>query len=271
MNIIRDIQQHVKAANTVEKLIYANVFFFVFSVLFPGFSTHWFALPSSYSELITRPWSIVTYAFIHMRFFHILSNLIILYFIGQLFLDFFTSKQLLVYYFLGLLTGGFLFVSYYAFSKSITGYSLIGSSAAVTAVLIGLATKIPHYAIRFRFIGSVELWVLAAIWIVLSAFTAAGINAGSGMAHLGGALIGFVLTSYLKEGTFLSNRLAFRFKKKPSPFKKVYKNKIKTKQSYRSKKENQQQVDAILEKISKSGYEALSKEEKAFLFNQKNH
>ncbi len=269
MKIVTDIQQHLKQTNSVEKLIYVNVAFFLVTVLFKNFVTHWFALPAAYGELVSKPWTLITYAFVHSRLFHILSNLIILYYIGHLFLNFFSSKKLVVYYLMGLLVGGLMFVSYYSFSDAATSFSLIGASAAVTAILIGLATKIPHYAIRLRFIGSVELWILAAIWIVLSAFTAAGINAGSGIAHLGGALTGFLLTSYLNEGAFLVNLLSFTPKRKKTPFKNVYKNKVKTKQSYRHKKENQQRVDKILEKISKSGYDALNKEEKEFLFNQK--
>jgi len=270
LKILTDIQDHLRQTNVVEKLLYANVFVYIVSVLFPVGMTHYFALSSQMTAIVRHPWTIFTYAFIHIRLFHILSNLIVLYYIGQLFLDFFTPKKFLIYYFSSLIVGGLMFVLYYSISPTTTHYSLIGASAAVTGILIGLATKIPHYALYLRFIGRVELWILAAIWIVLSAFTAAGINAGSGIAHLGGALTGFLLTSYLNEGAWFS-KISFQNKKSKSPFKTVYKSKIKTKQSYRHSKENEQRVNAILDKISKSGYDALSQEEKEFLFNQKSH
>jgi membrane associated rhomboid family serine protease len=257
----------------VEKIIYVNIIFYIISVLFPNYTRVWFTLPATFSGIIEKPWTLISYAFVHFRFMHILSNLIILYYIGNLFLDFFSSKKLLIYYFSGILTGGLLFATYFTLSDNTSVFPLGGASAAVTAIFIGVAAKVPHYALRLRFVGSVELWVLAAIWIGLSTLSAIGINAGSGIAHLGGAIIGYVLTIYLNEGSAFEKVLITKPRAKKSPFKKVYKNKKspKTTGSYSRKKKNQQEVDAILDKISKSGYEALSKEEKDFLFNQKEH
>ena len=257
----------------MEKLIYLNIIFYIISILFPNYTESWFALPATYAEISSKPWTLITYSFVHFRLVHVLSNLIILYFIGNLFLDFFSSKKLLIYYFLGILVGAILFAVYYSISDKSTVYPLGGASAAVTAVFIGLAAKTPHYALRLRFVGSVELWVLAAIWIGLSALSAVGVNAGSGIAHLGGAILGYILTVYFNEAASLEKLIISKPRKKKFPFKKVYKNKKtpKTKSSFTKKKRNQQEVDAILDKISKSGYEALSKEEKDFLFNQKEH
>ncbi len=247
--------------------------FYIISVLFPNYTESWFALPATFSEISTKPWTLISYSFVHFRLLHILSNLIILYFIGNLFLDFFSNKKLLIYYFLGILVGAILFAVYYSISDKSTVYPLGGASAAVTAIFIGLAAKTPHYALRLRFVGSVELWVLAAIWIGMSALSAVGVNAGSGIAHLGGAILGYVLTVYLNEASSLENLIISKPRRKKSPFRKVYKNKQtpKTTPSHSKKKQNQKEVDAILDKISKSGYEALSKEEKDFLFNQKEH
>lgn len=228
-----------------------------------------FSLSSNLNALATQPWTIFSYAFIHVRFFHLLSNVIVLYYIGNIFLDFFTPIKFLIYYVLGALFGGVFFIAYYKLLGKTATFPLGGASAAVMAVIVGLATKIPHYSLKLRFIGSVELWVLAAIWVAISAFGAAGVNAGSGVAHLGGAFVGFVLTAYFKEATTLENML--KRKPKTNPFQKVYKNQktVKTKPSYAHKKHNQQKVDAILDKISKSGYDTLTKEEKDYLFNQK--
>jgi len=266
---INDIKEHIRQANFVEKMIYALTIVFVIVFILPAEMISIFSLPPSLNGVSDKPWTIVSYAFIHVRFFHLLSNIIVLYYIGNLFLDFFSPKKFLIYYALGALFGGVFFIAYYELSGKTSAFPLGGASAAVMAIVVGLATKIPHYSLKLRFIGSVELWVLAAIWVAISAFGAAGVNAGSGVSHLGGALLGFALTSYFKEGETLEKMM--KRKSKPSPFQKVYKNKkpIKTNPSFTKKKQNQQKVDAILDKISKSGYEALTKEEKDYLFNQK--
>lgn len=267
MDILKDIEKHLKQTNSVEKLIYSIVFFFVISILFESMATNWFALFGKQQIVLSRPWTLISYAFVHFRLFHAVSNIIILYYVGNLFLNFFSSKKLLIYYFLGVFVGGLLFVMYTSIAVKINS-PLVGASAGVTAILVGLATKIPHYALRLRFIGSVELWVLTAIWIGLSVLGTAGVNAGGAVAHLGGALIGYLLTAYLNEGNAFVNYFT---KKEKSPFNTVYTNteKPKTQQSHRAKKQHQRKIDAILDKISKAGYDALSKAEKDFLFSQK--
>lgn len=231
----------------------------------------WFALSSNYQVLVKKPWTLFSYAFIHERFIHLFSNLIVLYFIGNLFLNFFSEKKLLVYYIMGLLAGGIVYVLYYYLIDKGVEVQLIGASAGVMAVLVGVAAKIPHYALKFRFIGSVELWVLAAIFVALSAIGTVGVNAGSGVAHLGGAIMGYLLTVFFREGAFIEDTFKRKPKAKEHPFKKVYKTNgvPKTKPGYNKKKQNQRKIDLILDKISKSGYDALTKDEKDFLFNQK--
>lgn len=269
MSQFNEIKEHIRQANWVEKMIYALTLVFIIVFMFPRDMVSAFSLSPNLNALTTQPWTIFGYAFIHVRFFHLLSNVIVLYYIGNLFLDFFTPIKFLIYYVLGALFGGIFFIAYYELLGKTASFPLGGASAAVMAVVVGLATKIPHYSLKLRFIGSVELWVLAAIWVAISAFGAAGVNAGSGISHLGGALLGFVLTFYFNEADMLEKIL----KKSPktNPFQKVYKNQktVRTKPSYAHKKNNQQKVDAILDKISKSGYDALTKEEKEYLFNQK--
>jgi len=269
LNQLNDIKEHIRQANLVEKMIYALTIVFVIVFISPSKMVSVFSLPPSLDAVSDKPWTIISYAFIHVRFFHLLSNVIVLYYIGNLFLDFFSPKKFLIYYVVGAIFGGIFFIAYYELSGKTASFPLGGASAAVMAIVVGLATKIPHYSLRLRFIGSVELWVLAAIWVAISAFGAAGVNAGSGLAHLGGAFVGFALTAYFKDASTLESM--FKRKPKTNPFQKVYKNKnsINTKPSFSKKKQNQQKVDAILDKISKSGYEALTKEEKDYLFNQK--
>ena len=273
MTLFNDIKYAYNKANVVERIIYINVLFFLITVLFTSFITSWFALPTSLNDFLSKPWTLITYAFIHERLFHILSNLLILYYIGNLFLDFHTKKQFLNFYFLGIIVGGFAFlVNYYLTEKS--GAPLGGASAAVTAIFVAITTKIPRYSLRLRFIGSVELWVLAAIWVSLSILQLVNVDKGGAIAHLSGAIFGFVYSKQLEKGNdigkwfeniidFFSN--VFKPKKNTSNLKTVYKSKSKTKTDEVSKTK-QRKIDDILDKISKSGYESLTQEEKDFLF-----
>jgi len=271
LNFIDDIKHAYYKANVVEKIIYINVFLFLITVLFTKFIIEWFALPSSIDSFLVKPWTLITYAFLHERLFHILSNLLVLYYIGNLFLNFYTKKQFLNFYFLGIIVGAFTFlVNYYITDK--TGAPLGGASAAVTTIFVAIATKIPQYALRLRFIGSVELWVLAAIWVVLSILQLANADNGGAIAHLGGAVFGFVYSKQLKQGNdigkWFESSIDFftnLFKQKNSNLKTVYKSKRKVSKNEVSKTK-QRKIDDILDKIGKSGYENLTQEEKDFLF-----
>jgi len=273
LNIINDIKNAYYKANITEKIIYINVILFLITVLFSKFIVEWFALPSNLDSFLYKPWTLITYSFIHKDIFHILSNILVLYYIGNLFLNFYTKKQFLNFYFLGGIFGGIVFLSYYYFIDKTSALPLAGASAAVTTIFIAIATKIPRYALRLRFIGSVELWVLAAIWVVLSVLQLANPDKGSAIAHLSGAAFGFIYSKQLEKGNDIGSwfegfidYFSDLFKpKKKSPFKAVYKTKRKT-SSQEVSKTKQRKIDDILDKISKSGYESLTKEEKDFLF-----
>jgi len=273
LNILNDIKYAFNKANITEKIIYINVFLFLITVLLNKYVIEWFALPSNLDSFLYKPWTLISYAFIHQNLFHILSNLLVLYYIGNLFLNFHTQKQFLNFYFLGGIFGGIVFLSYYYFIDKTVALPLAGASAAVTTIFIAIATKIPRYAIQLRFIGSVELWVLAAIWVVLSILQLANPDKGSAIAHLSGAIFGYMYATQLNKGNDIGkwfeamvNYFSNLFKpKKKSPFKAVYKTKKRTSTKDVSKT-RQRKIDDILDKISKSGYESLSKEEKDFLF-----
>ena len=146
---------------------------------------------------------------------------------------------------------------------------LIGGSAGISAIFIGITTYLPNYQFKIRFIGFVKLWYLAAIWIGLDLLALSGSNAGGHFAHLGGALFGFL---YVNQGSLkkrsLWNIVSSGFKTKKNPFKKVYTSKEKRSKTKKTSSFNQEQIDVILDKISKSGYDALSQSEKEFLFKQ---
>ena len=272
LKIIEDIKYAFRNANVAEKIIYINVVLFLVTVLFSGFVNEWFALPTDFNSFVSKPWTLITYAFIHNGLLHILSNLIILYYIGNLFLNFFNPKQFISCYFSGVVFGGIAFLlNYYLTGK--TGLPLGGASAAVSAIFIAIATKIPRYALQLRFIGSVELWVLAAIWIVLSILQLATIDNGGAIAHVSGALIGYLYASFLNKGLDIGKWTAPIFgsasnlfqQQKKSPLKTVYKSSTKNFTDEVSKTK-QRKIDDILDKISKSGYDSLNAEEKEFLF-----
>jgi len=264
----------------VEKLIYINVGAFLvtfllnsFGYLFQSNSTivmDWFGMPSHIDNLIIQPWTIITYGFLHGGFFHLLSNLIVLYYIGNLFIDYFTQKQLLSFYLFGTVFGGLLYLVSYTIFPALqnTNATLVGASAAVMAIFIGLATYIPNYELNLRFIGYLKLWKLAAFFLVLDVIQIPSGNAGGHLAHLGGALFGFTYMNQIRKGNisiFIKNPFSFLFTKK-SNLKTVYKSKKKTVK--KPTKTNQQQIDTILDKISKSGYESLNQNEKNILFKQ---
>jgi membrane associated rhomboid family serine protease len=273
LSFINDIKQAFYKANIVEKIIYINVFLFLLTFLLTDFVINWFALPAGFDDFLRKPWTLISYSFIHQGFFHVLSNLLVLYYLGNLFLDFYTKKQLLNCYFSGAVFGGIIFLGYYYFIDKTEAGALAGASAAVTAIFIAVATRIPRYALQLRFIGSIELWVMAAIWVVLSILQIASPEKGSAIAHLSGAVFGFLYAKQLEKGNdigkwfesmvvFFTNSFGT---KKTGPLKTVYKSGKKSSTEEVSKTK-QRKINDILDKISKSGYESLSQEEKDFLF-----
>lgn len=296
-----DWQQQLKyryaTATMLEKLIAINVIMLILMYLSrtvgflmqinTDFLVEWLVFPKELGEFIIKPWTIITYAFMHSGFFHILFNMIILYFSGQIFLTFFSPKRLLNYYILGAISGALIYMLSYnlfpAFSSVGESY-LIGASASVMAVLVGIATQVPNYSVRLILIGNVKLWWIAAFFVGLDIAQIPLGNAGGHLAHIGGALIGYTYTQQLTKGNDLGQFVTASFdhlndlmssKSKPK-MKTVYKNKAKKAKSNAKKTSNtstvnrtekQKRVDEILDKISKSGYDSLTKEEKDFLFD----
>lgn len=283
MNILDNLKYRFKNAGIVEQLIYVNLAVFLlvfisntFGFLFQSNSNllvNWFALPANFDDFISKPWTIITYGFLHTSFLHILLNLIALFYIGHLFQQYFTAKQLINFYLLGTLFGGIIFVASYNFFPALqqTAHNsvVLGASAGISAIFIGIATYIPNYELKFPLIGFVKLWILAAFWIAIDIIQIPAGNAGGHLAHIGGALFGFLYVNQAsnKELNILKRFKKF-FQKKEKPLKTVYKSGKKTSKTSRKKSTNQQEIDVILDKISKSGYDTLTKSEKDFLFKQ---
>ena len=281
MGVIDDLKYRFNTGTIVQKLIYINIAVFIISLLLSittglynnqlSFIDKWFALDDNYNEVIFKPWTILTYGFLHADFLHILFNMIALYFIGELFVQYFTQKQLLNFYLLGTFFGGLIYLisqNYFPLFADRNTY-LVGASAGVSAIFIGLATYMPNFSINIRFIGFVKLKYLAFIWIGFDLFGLIGANAGGAFSHLGGALFGFLYVNQASnKGVSIWDNFLSLFKRKQKPLQTVYKSKTRKNTASKHSGDTQQKVDAILDKISKSGYDALTKAEKEFLFKQ---
>ncbi len=231
-----------------------------------GFIRNYFAFPSAIAQWPTRFYTIVTYAFFHRDFFHILFNLLWLYWMGNLFLSFLAPKQFHVVYWGGVLLGAVAFALIYNLipQLSVMQASLIGASAAVMAIFSAVTTLVPNYSIRLFIFGDVKLKYLLLVYIAIDmiSMSTGSANLGGSVSHLGGALFGFGYIKLLQNGTDLSS-----FFKKKSKLK-VIRTEAPIK---RAAVVNQEQIDAILDKISKSGYENLSAKEKQTLFDASNN
>jgi len=281
MNWITDLYQKYLSRNIVERIIVLNVIVFILTYLFNTFAflfkmdgnfiVNWFSLQPDFELLLYRPWTLITYGFLHQGFFHILFNMLVLFYFGNLFLDFFNDRQFMVYFIFGIVAGGLIYMLSYNYLPGIkTKLSLLlGASAGVMAVVIGVASYIPHYSMRFRFIGNIKLLYIAVVLVVMDVVQIPTGNAGGHLAHLGGSLLGFVMTKYLHQGSEVVEWMkSLTLKKEKRPLKTVYKNKSASRrhQNKDSKAEEQVKIDSILDKISKSGYDTLTKEEKDYLF-----
>ena len=241
-----------------------------------------FSIPPIVGDFVTRPWTIITYAFAHdlTGFLHILFNMLILYWFGRLFVEYLGSDKLIAVYVLGALFGAVFYllafnaVPYYV-ERAPAVSGMVGASAAVLAIVVGAATLIPNYTFYLLFFGPVKIKYIAAFYVVLSFLGAADGNAGGNIAHLGGAVIGFVYIKQLQAGinwgswiTMTIEWFASLFKSKPK-VKVTYRSDEpkRTEKKRKSAKASQEEIDAILDKISAAGYESLTKDEKEKLFN----
>ncbi len=269
-----------------EKLIAINVAVYILNALtvflidLPTYAiVKWFELPKDFFNFIQQPWSLVTYSFFHGSIWHLFWNMLLLYFSGRIFLNLLGPKKFTNVYFLGVIVGGLTFLLSYNIFPALMGIqtALIGASAGVTAVLIFICSYIPNQEVRIIFFN-VKLWYIGAFFVLLDLvqIPVSG-NAGGHLAHLGGALLGYVYARQLVKGNDIGEGFSkfldglinmFKKKEKKAPLRTVYRksaNTQKSKTEY-NKEAKQRKIDGILDKISKSGYESLSKAEKDFLF-----
>lgn len=268
-----------------QKLIYWNcgifllslIFFYRFTLGFFDFPS-WIALSSDGMEVLYKPWTLLSYFFFHAGFFHLLFNMIVLNFAGRIFLTFFTQKQFLGLYLLSGIFSGLLFIVFYSLVMTGRTSVIVGASGAIMAILVATATYSPLMNLRLLLIGNVKLWQFTFVILLLDLIQIFSENTGGHVAHLAGAFFGFIYIKLLMNGTDLSKGVSFIFDffvtfsrpRKSTPFKKVHRNYASKSNQVTSKiitkDKTQQQIDEILDKISKSGYDSLTKAEKEFLF-----
>ena len=282
MSLTYDVKQKLKHLNVFEKLIVANVIVFCCAqilryVLNTESSLSWLELPSDFLDFIKQPWTIITYAFLHYDFLHILFNMLWLYFIGRIFVNLFNPKLGLNVYFLGAISGGIIFLLGYFLLPNVfsSGHRLVGASAAVRALFIFMCAYMPNKDLRF-FTFNIKLKHIGIALVVLDFVGLFGGNAGGNLAHFGGTILGYFYATQLTKGKDigkgferLMDSVTSLFKTNKSSLKTVHKKKGNvagyTKDEFKEFN-NQKQIDVILDKISKSGYDSLTKAEKEFLF-----
>lgn len=289
MNIIDEIKESFRQGTALHKLIYLNLGLFLavqivrVVLLLSNSYDHYeeflryLAVPANLQILARRPWTLVTYMFLHEGFLHIFFNLLWLYWFGTVFIQELGMKKLLSTYLLGGLTGGVFFVLFYnlfpVFAPVRGEAVALGASASIMAVVVAVSAYRPDRRMHLVFIGPVKIGYIALVMFILTSLMDFSVNTGGKIAHIGGALSGFLFAYYYRQGRDISrgfdrmmDRMAIWFKPRPKRMEVTHKRPADDFEYNKQKVEEQKEVDRILEKISKGGYESLTAKEKELLF-----
>lgn len=291
MGIWDDIKKTFRNGNTLIKLIYINIG--VFLVISAGSVIgyllkndnlslnilNFFSVPSSLHALLLRPWTVITYMFTHKDILHILFNMLWLWWFGTIFLEYLDQKKLVSVYLLGGVAGAAVYIlsfNIFPVFRDVTAESVaIGASASVMAIVIAIAAYVPDYAVTLFLIGRVKIkWIALAIFVLTSVMDFS-VNSGGKLAHMGGALFGYLYTVNLRRGRDLGKGInkiidsVVTFFRPGRKMKVTYKKKTATDYEYnKGKAERQEKINKILDKISKGGYDSLTSDEKDLLFRE---
>lgn len=300
MTYLNTVLAAYKRADITLRLVYANAAVFALITLFQVISLlvvsgdgggdlmNWVGVPASIEKLIFVPWTIITYMFVHVGIWHFAFNMLWFYWFSQIFSGFYNARQQVALYFIGGISGALIYLLFYNifpyFIKDIDSSLLIGASASVVAIVVATAVTTPNYTVRLMFIGAVKLKYIAIASIFLDIYSIQSTNAGGHIAHLGGALAGYFFVVGIRGGRDLTlgmqavlgwfvNLFSGQSHK---PNMKVKYRRPKTTdsngrplsdQEFRNRRvANSIEVDRILDKIKKGGYDSLSKDEKRTLF-----
>lgn len=290
MGIFDNLKHSYHKGSSLNKLIYINIAvfiaitavsiiaFLVSNSLITTGAINLLSVPSSFGKLLLRPWTVITYMFTHKDIWHILFNMLWLYWFGTIFLEYLDQRKLVAVYIMGGLSGALLYVLSFnifpAFKEVVAESVAIGASASVMAIVIAVAAYVPNYTINMLFIGRIKIIYVALVIFVLTSVVDFSVNSGGKLAHIGGALSGYLYTVNLKKGRDTGkwiNKIIDFFVTLLKPRKKLKVTHKKPKSEYeynRIKTEHQARINMILDKISKGGYDSLTREEKDTLFNE---
>lgn len=290
MGIWDDVARTFKTGSNLTKLIYINtgVFLVITIAVIVGFLlknetipaglVSVLAVPADLNDLIFKPWTLFSYMFTHKDIWHILFNMLWLYWFGKIFLEYLDQRKLVAVYLLGGITGAIIYVASFnvfpAFSGIISESMAIGASASVMAVVIAISVYVPDYTINLLLLGRIKIKYMALAIFIFTSVVDFSVNSGGKLAHIGGALFGYLYTMNLRKGRDIGrgfNRvidfLATIFKPRKK-LKVKYKKPVTDYDYNKVKVERQHEINTILDKISKGGYESLTREEKDILFRE---
>ena len=285
MAIIDDIKRKYRQGTMLMRIIYINIAIFVLLhlVAFVGVIMNvpaqgmiqWLQVPSNLSQLLYAPWTLITYMFTHYDLLHILFNMLWLYWMGRIFLEYFTPKRLSALYLLGGLGGALLYLLAMNLLPHFIGSNayLMGASASVIAIVVAVAIWAPDYKIGLLFIGEVSLKWVAIITIGIDLLSVDAGNAGGHIAHLGGAAVGAIYATALRRGTDITRPLnaaldwlASHFSRRDKGIGAPVGGTAYNSQHQATDEPTEAQIDAILDKIKRSGYTSLTDKERDLLF-----
>jgi membrane associated rhomboid family serine protease len=290
MGIWEDIRSTFKNGSNLIRLIYINVFVFIFITIvavigfllkndfISGKIVDLLSVPAFLKELLVRPWTLVTYMFTHKDVWHILFNMLWLYWFGKIFLEYLDERKLVALYLMGGITGALVYILAFnifpAFSGMVSGSEAIGASASVMAIVIGIAAYVPDYTVQLLLLGRIKIKYMALAIFLLTSIMDFSVNSGGKLAHIGGAFFGYMYMINLRRGHDMGkgfNKIIDFFATifKPRKKLKITHKKVSNEYEYNKiKADHQKNINSILDKISKGGYDSLTREEKETLFKE---
>lgn len=290
MGIWDDIKTTFRKGSNLTKLIYINIGVFILITLaaiigfllqnpvIPAKVLALFSVPASLHELALRPWTLFTYMFTHKDILHILFNMLWLYWFGTIFFEYLDQRKLVAVYLLGGLTGGLVYILSFnifpAFTGVLSDSVAIGASASVMAIVIAIAAYVPDYPVQLFLFGRIRIKYMALAIFILTSVVDFSANSGGKLAHIGGALFGYLYTLNLRRGRDIGkgfNRIIDSLATLLKPRRKLkvtHKKPVSDYDFNKMKSEHQTKINSILDKISKGGYDSLTKEEKETLFRE---
>jgi membrane associated rhomboid family serine protease len=290
MGLWDEIKDSFRKGNYLTRLIYINiaVFLAISIVSIIGYlmknplisenTISFLAIPASLKTLLIRPWTIITYMFTHKDIWHILFNMLWLYWFGRIFLEYLDQRKLVAVYLLGGICGAIIYVLSFnifpVYDDQLISSVAIGASASVMAVVIAIAAYVPNYTIQLFLFGRIRIIYIALTIFVLTSIMDFSVNSGGKLAHIGGALFGYLYVLNIRKGRDIGkwinkalDSIATLFKPRQK-LKVTYKKPANDYDYNKVKAEHQVKINIILDKISKGGYDSLTKDEKDTLFRE---